>query len=78
MNPARNCSSEGLTRDLSNHAVRAPLHFKLGQVIPVDLLTRTDVKVGDYNQHYDHEQCKGPDQDLCALRYSNYITSSLY
>ena len=40
-----------------------PLHFKLGHVIPVDLLTHTDVKVGDCNQYYDHEQCKGPDQD---------------
>ena len=45
-----------------------PLHFKRGQVVtvPVHLLTHTDVKVGDYSQHYDHEERKGPDQDLRA------------
>ena len=41
-----------------------PLHFKLGWVIPVDLLTHTDVKIGGDNQRYDREQCKGPGQDL--------------
>ena len=40
------------------------LHFKLGRVIPVDLLSHTDVTVLDYNEHYGPEQCKGPDQDL--------------
>lgn len=40
------------------------LHIELDQVIPVDLLSHTDVVVLDYNEDHGPEQCKGPDQDL--------------
>ena len=45
------------------------LQFKLGLVIPVNLLSHKDVMVLDYNEHHGPEQCKGPDQDLRALLY---------
>ena len=41
-----------------------PLHFKIGKVTLVDLLTHTDVMAVNCNRLYGPEQCKGPDQDL--------------
>ena len=40
------------------------LHLKLGEGIPVDLLSHTDVMVLECNEHHGTEQCKHPDQDL--------------
>lgn len=37
------------------------LDFKLGCVIPTDLLTHADVMVGDNKHNCNQEQCKGPD-----------------
>ena len=41
-----------------------PLHFKVGWVTPIDLLTLTNVMALSYNQPYGPEQRKGADQDL--------------
>ena len=58
------CASTSQKQDMLLGRSLKLLHFKLGKIIPVDLLSHTDVMVLECNEHYGPEQCKHPDQDL--------------